>query len=62
MKPMLKAPGSKRLKLTFDEQLSSFAFKLNLHRYTMARRAKADNQRSRDRLTPAEVGPCRLNP
>ena len=29
-------------------------------RDAMARRAKADNQRSRDRLTPAEVGRCRL--
>ena len=35
MKPMLKAPGTKRLKLTYDELLSSFAFNFNLRRYTM---------------------------
>jgi hypothetical protein len=30
MKPMLKAPGTKRLKLDeYDEVLSSFAFKFN---------------------------------
>jgi len=33
MKPTLKASGSKRLKLLFDEALSSFAFKFNLRRY-----------------------------
>jgi len=35
MKPMLKAPG-KRLKLTYDKLLSSFAFKFNLRRYNPA--------------------------
>jgi len=34
MKPTLKAPGTKLLKLKFDQPLSSFAFKFNLHRYT----------------------------
>jgi len=29
----LKAPGTKRLKLTRDELLSSFAFKFNMRRY-----------------------------
>jgi len=29
---VLKAPGIKRLKLTIDEPLSSFAFKFNLRR------------------------------
>jgi len=33
MKPVLKAPGTKRLKLKYDEPLSNFAFKCNLHRY-----------------------------
>ena len=36
MKTTLKTPGTKRLKLKHDEQLSNFAFKLNLRRYTMA--------------------------
>ena len=30
---MLKAPGTKRLELKYDELLSSFAFKFNLRRY-----------------------------
>ena len=33
MKAMLKAPGTKRLKLTHDKLLSSFAFNFNLRRY-----------------------------
>ena len=33
-KPMLKAPKTKRLKLTYDKLLSSFAFNFNLRRYT----------------------------
>jgi len=36
MKPMLKAPGTKRLKLYYDKPLSSVAFKFNLRRYTEA--------------------------
>jgi len=34
IKPMLKAPGTKHLKLKSDELLLSFAFKFNLSRYT----------------------------
>jgi len=34
MKATLKAPGSKRLKLEYDNLLSNSAFKLNLRRYT----------------------------
>ena len=33
IKPTLKAPGTKRLKLKYDEALSNFAFKFNLRRY-----------------------------
>jgi hypothetical protein len=33
MQPTLKAPISKRLKLTYDDLLSNFAFKFNLRRY-----------------------------
>jgi len=36
IKPKLKAPGTKRLKLEYDYLLSSFAFKINLRRYTVA--------------------------
>jgi len=34
LKPKLKPPGSKRLKLKCDVLLSNFAFKFNLRRYT----------------------------
>jgi hypothetical protein len=34
IKPTLKAPGIKRLKLKCAEALSNFAFKFNLRRYT----------------------------
>ena len=36
IKPTLKAPGTKRLKLNFDEPLSNVAFNFNLRRYIMA--------------------------
>ena len=39
--PILKAPGTKRLKLKHDKLLSSFAFKFNLRRYTMLAAANA---------------------
>ena len=34
IKPTLKAPGTKRLKLKYDEVLSNFAFRFHLRRYT----------------------------
>ena len=34
MKPTLKAPGSKRLKLEHEKLLSNFAFNFNWRRYT----------------------------
>ena len=36
MTPVLKAPGTKRLKLKFGESPSSFAFEFNWRRYTLA--------------------------
>jgi hypothetical protein len=33
MDPVFKAPGTKRLKLKYNELLSKFAFKFNLRRY-----------------------------
>jgi hypothetical protein len=35
MKPKLKPPGTKRLKLEYDGLLSNFGFKFNLRRYTV---------------------------
>ena len=34
IKPMLKPPGTKHLKLECDELLSIFAFNFNMRRYT----------------------------
>jgi hypothetical protein len=36
IKPKLKPPGNKRLKLNSDVQLSHSAFKFHLRRYTLA--------------------------
>jgi len=36
MKPILNAPGTKRLNLQYDEALSNVAFKFNLRRYIKA--------------------------
>jgi hypothetical protein len=41
IKPTLKVPGTKRLKLKYDEPILSFAFNLSLRRYTEVR---ADGQ------------------
>jgi hypothetical protein len=36
IKPTLKAPGTKRLKLKYDKPLSSFPVNINLRRYDPA--------------------------
>jgi len=36
IKPMLKPPGTKRLKPKYDEPLSSLTFNFNLRRYSKA--------------------------
>jgi len=36
IKPTLKPPGTKRLKLEYDVLFSNFAFKFNLRRYNKA--------------------------
>jgi len=43
MKPTLKAPGTKRLKLRYDQLLSSVAFEFNLRRYNMGAEAGLPN-------------------
>jgi len=45
MKPMSKPPGTKRLKLHYDDPPSNFAFKFNLRRYSL------DDEVGRCRLT-----------
>ena len=41
IKPALKAPGTKRLKLQYDTPLSNFAFKFNLRRYSSGKSDKS---------------------
>jgi len=59
----LKAPGTKRLKLEYDEALSNFAFNFNLRRYTVV---KLVDERAAFDLAffdinmPIMVGRCRL--
>jgi hypothetical protein len=58
IKPVLKAPGTKHLILQFDEPLSNFAFKFNLHRYTLDAHLAAATFIANHELTL--VGRCRL--
>jgi hypothetical protein len=58
MKPTLKAPGTKRLKLRYDHLLSIFAFNFNVRRYTTACRedaAAANAERAQVRAASAAV-------
>ena len=48
MKPKLRPPGTKRLKLEYDGLPSDFAFKFNLRRYSWAR------------LPPSNSWTCRI--
>ena len=56
MKPKLKAPGTKRLKLEYDGPLSNVAFKFNMRRYTLVRQADGSLKVGRCRLTLSN--PC----
>ena len=47
-KPTLNAPKTKRLKLTYDELLSSFAFKFNLRHYNLESDAAGANATDRN--------------
>ena len=71
IKPVLKAPGTKRLKLKCGQLLSNFAFNFNLHRYNEGVKTKLDtvlnNANDKTRSVSAgvsgedaEVGRCRL--
>jgi hypothetical protein len=55
MKPTLKAPEAKRLKLNYDELLSKFTSNFNLRRYT-----EDMSWRVPDRIIREVVGRCRL--
>ena len=56
IKPILKPPGTKRLKLEYDGLLSNFAFNSNLRRYMLARLDVCMGGRV------AEAGPGPFNP
>jgi hypothetical protein len=58
MKPTLKAPGTKRLKLNHYRLLSSFGFKINLRRYTWVSRLWC----ARRRVTHTGSGPPARRP
>jgi hypothetical protein len=58
MKPMLKPPETKRLKLKYGEPLSEFTFKINLRRYT--REVDEDDDDAQTVSVPSMVGRCRL--
>jgi len=64
MKPMLKPPGTKHLKLKYDVRLSSFAFEFNLRRSSEG--AGAGSEQDDDEVSLrwygsySEVGWCRL--
>ena len=51
MKPKLKAPGSKRLKIGHEKLLSDFAFNLNSRHYTLG--APPHNPLALDTAPPA---------
>ena len=56
MQPLLKPPRIKRLKLHYDRLLSSYAFKLNLRRYTEAVTDGEDSVDAGLRTKGTEVG------
>ena len=56
IKPTLKAPGTKCLKLKYDKLLSNFAFKFKLRRYTMV----YDYTLKVKYAALTKVGQCRL--
>jgi len=55
IKPKLKPPGTKRLKLEYDGLLSNFGFKFNLRCYIKARCAVHEEDEARERRRRAEL-------
>jgi hypothetical protein len=58
IKPTLKAPGTKRLKLKHDAPLSNFAFKFKSRRYSEV--AESGLEMRLLRSLGRQVGQCRL--
>ena len=67
LKPKLKPPGTKRLKLEYDGLLSNFGFKFNLRRYTKGLHDALDaisadsDRREAAALATRLAGPCNSN-
>ena len=61
IKPVLKAPGTMRLKLKYGKLLSSFAVKSNLRRYSLAERESLTSAGA-PIVRCAPVGPGRCYP
>jgi len=57
IKPILKAPGTKRFKLRYDGPLSNFAFKFHLRHYIVDHVAEVSSMKHR---MSRMVGRCRL--
>jgi len=62
MKPELKVPGAKRLKLKYDKLLSNVAFKFNLCRYIPAGVGTTFRVQAVDAYGNLKVRQCRLKP
>jgi len=64
IRPVLKAPGTKRLKPKFDQLhsiLPHFAFNFSLRRYSKAEKNKRNQERAEKiEIRRIEVGRCRL--
>jgi hypothetical protein len=60
MKPILKAPETKRLKLEYHKPLSNFAINFNLRRCKWAEPGNALALRAVGLLFQTQVGRCRL--
>ena len=64
IKPKMKAPGSKRLKLQYDALLSKFGLEFSLRCYSEAAVAELEEERGRSAVVAAvaedKVGRCRL--
>jgi hypothetical protein len=64
--PTVKAPGTKRWKLRYDEPPSNFAFKFNVHHYTMVpvegvKTTILMQLKEAGKVSLAKAGRCRLN-
>ena len=57
IKPALKAPGTMRLKLIYDEPLSTFAFNYNLRRYSLRSLRRPEPVHVTGKAAPPPVTP-----